>query len=61
MTEELKLAIKQLNSFLKDAELYRKSDKRPVVLIKDEEALKIVLNNLKEANEKVSNNHKNLL
>lgn len=48
MTEEVTKAIKQLDAFIRDADMYRKSDKKPVVLIKDEEALKIVLKHLKE-------------
>lgn len=48
MNEEIKKAIKQLESFLRDAKMYRDSQKRPVVLVKDEEALKVVLQYLKE-------------
>ena len=48
VTEELTTAIKQLDAFIRDADMYRRSDKRPVVLIKDEEALKVVLKYLKE-------------
>lgn len=48
MNEELAKAIKQLDAFIRDADMYRKSNKRPVILIKDEEAIRIVLKHLKE-------------
>lgn len=48
MNEELKKVIKELEAFLRDAEMWRKSNKKPVVLLKDEEAVRIALKHLKE-------------